>query len=171
MVRTVIFGILLSASSVAIADPSPFGLELGKTTVSEAKGKYRITEAGTNKYSNGPMFNVPTGQIEFEGLKGLTLIFDEGGTLVGVLATLPKAKFNSIHQTLSGKYRVISQNIPFVGDSSARYVDGATQITLDAPHMSFEMSMNYIRKDLADAFAAQSAADAEAKKRAEDSQL
>lgn len=171
MIRIVSFVLLLSLSAAAYADPAPFGLELGKTTVAEAKAKYRVTETGTNKYSNGPMFDVTTDQIEFDGLQGLTLIFDTKDTLVGVLATLPKSKFKPLHQTLSGKYRVVSQNIPFVGNSSAKYVDGSTEITLDAPHMSFEMSMNYIRKELSDAFAAQSAAEAQAKKRAEDSQL
>lgn len=169
--KKIVLAFMVAVPGLALADPAPFGLELGKTTVAEAKAKYRIEETGTNKYSNGPMFDVPTSQIEFDGLQGLTVIFDTKEVLVGVLATLPKGKFKELHQTLSGKYRVVSQNIPFVGDSSAKYVDGTTEITLNSPHMSFQMSMNYIRKELADAFARQSAAEAQEKKRAEASQL
>jgi len=158
-------------ASASLADPSPFGLELGKTTVSEAQAQYEMTASGINKYSGGPMFDVPTNQIEFDGLLGLTVIFDANDRLVGVLATLPKGRFRSLHQTLSGKYRLISETIPFVGDSTAKYIDGETEIMLDAPHLSFELTMNYIRKELAESFAEQSSAEAQEKRRAEDSQL
>lgn len=151
------------SAAVAIADPAPFGLELGKTTVAEAKAKFDLNGKGTNRYSDGPMFDVPVSEVNFEGLQDLTLIFDTRDTLVGVLATLPKHQFGTMHGMLSDKYRVVSSNIPFVGDSSAKYVDGGTEITLDAPHMSFDMSMNYLRKELRDAFKRKSAEEAKAK--------
>lgn len=154
----------LSLAAVpCLADPAPFGLELGKATVTEAKAHFDLDEKGTNRYSGGPMFSVPVSEVDFDGLQDLTLIFNSQNTLVGVLATLPKQQFSSMHGMLSGKYRVVSTNIPFVGNSSAKYVDGGTEITLDAPHMSFEMSMNYLRKELQQTFEKQSAEEARQK--------
>jgi hypothetical protein len=169
--RIFLFLTYLAVVSASLADPSPFGLELGKTTVSEAQAQYEMTASGINKYSGGPMFDVPTGQIEFDDLLDLTVIFDANDRLVGVMTTLPKGRFGTLHQTLAGKYRLVSENIPFVGNSSAKYIDGETEITLSAPHLSFELTMNYLRKELVDAFAEQSAAEAREKRRAEESQL
>ena len=49
---------------------------------------------------------------------------------------------------LSLKNQVDSKDVPFVGNKSAKLIDGKTEIILDAPHMSFQMNMNYINKDL-----------------------
>ena len=163
--------ILFFASFTANADPAPFGLELGKTTIAEAKSKYTLRETGINKYSNGSMFSIDTSEVNFEGLSELSLIFNTNNVLVAVLTKLPKSKFKSLHQSLSKKYKVVSQNIPFVGNSSAKYVNGLTEITLDAPHMSFDMNMNYVRKELIAAYSRQSTQERQAKKRSEESQL
>ncbi|OZA74278.1 MAG: hypothetical protein B7X74_02830, partial [Thiotrichales bacterium 39-47-5] len=59
----------------------------------------------------------------------------------------------------------------FVGNKSATYLDGNTEISLDAPHLSFEMSMNYISLDLLKAAKAQSSQEENNKKKRENSQL
>jgi hypothetical protein len=162
---------LFFTSAAVIADPKPFGLEIGKATIADAEKAYNIEKTGTNKYSNGPMYNVPVSQLNYDGLKELTLIFNQKGILTGALATLPKDQFKATHQSLSKKYKVISQQVPFVGNSSAKYIDGSTEIELNAPHLSFDMSMNYLHKELKNAFEAQSKAESAAKKRAQESQL
>lgn len=101
----------------------------------------------------------------------MTIIFDTTGLLIAVITTLPKSKFDYLNQTLGGKYKRVSQNIPFVGNKSVTYRDGGTEITLEAPHMSFEMSMNYIRDDLMRAFNQQSEAEKRQKQQSEASQL
>lgn len=162
---------LTLTSSVAFADPAIFGMELGKMTESELKAKYNVTHTGTNKYSNGNMYSVPTGSISFEGLQEVSTIFDKNSKLVGVLTKLPKGKFDYLNQTLGGKYKRVSQNIPFVGNKTATYRDGATEITLDAPHMSFTMSMNYLNDSLMSSFNDQSQREQKQKKASEQSQL
>lgn len=158
-------------SSVAFADPTIFNMELGKTTENQLKSMYNVQHAGTNKYSKGNMYSVPTSVINFDGLQEVSTIFDKKGVLVAVLTTLPKSKFDYLNQTLGGKYKRVSQNIPFVGNKSATYRDGGTEITLEAPHMSFEMTMNYIRDDLMRAFNQQSEAEKRQKQQSEASQL
>ncbi len=158
-------------SSSVFADPAIFGMELGKMTEKDLKAMYNVNHTGTNKYSNGNMYSVPVSSINFEGLKKVTTIFSTDGKLVAVLTSLPKSKFDYLNKALSGKYKLVSQKIPFVGNKKATYRDGSTEITLDAPHMGFVMSMNYIRDDLTQAFNRQSQAEARKKQRNEASQL
>lgn len=170
MKKGIALAISLFSSSV-FADPTIFGMELGKMTEKDLKAKYNVSHTGTNKYSSGNMYSVPTSSIDFQGLKEVTTIFSTEGKLVAVLTTLPKSKFDYLNQALSGKYKLVNQQIPFVGNKSATYRDGATEITLEAPHMSFDMSMNYINDDLMRAFKQQSEAEARQKKQNEASQL
>ncbi|TKD46455.1 hypothetical protein [Azotobacter chroococcum] len=158
-------------SSVAFADPTIFGMELGVTTEQQLKSAYNVNHIGTNKYSNGNMYSVPVSAINFDGLQEVTTVFDTEGKLLAVLTTLPKSKFDYLHKTLGGKYKLVNQNIPFVGNKSAKYRDGTTEITLDAPHLSFQMSMNYIRDDLMKKFNQQSQAENQKKQANEASQL
>lgn len=158
-------------SSTAFADPTIFGMELGEMTETDLKAKYNVSHTGTNKYSDGNMYSVPTSSINFDGLKEVTAIFDTNSKLVAVLTTVPKHKFDTLNQALGGKYKRVSQNIPFVGNKSAKYRDGTTDIILEAPHLSFEMTMHYIRDDLMQSFNSKSQAEERQKQASEASQL
>lgn len=172
--KVVTFGIVLLLSlfsTAAFADPTIFSMELGVTTEDQLKSMYKVEHIGTNKYSDGNMYSIPTGEVSFDGLKELTVIFDTDGVLVAVLAKLPKSKFSYLNSILSEKYKRVSQNIPFVGNKSASYRDGSTEISLDAPHLSFDMSMNYLRDSLLRAFRQQSEAEKRQKQKGEAAQL
>ncbi|MBT1066152.1 hypothetical protein KJY73_21430 [Bowmanella sp. Y26] len=158
-------------SALSYADPAIFKMELGTTTEDQVKSMYSAKQTGVNKYSLGNMYDIPTGEVSFEGLKELTAIFDKNGVLVGVLTTFNKSKFDYLNQAIGGKYKLVSQRIPFVGDKSATYRDGATEISLNAPHMGFDMSMNYLRDELTQAFNKQTEAEKRAKQNKETSQL
>lgn len=162
---------LLSLPMAVLADPAPFGLEIGKDTIKEVKTKYRITHTGINKYSMGDMFSVDTSQINFDGLQEVTLIFSKEGVLLAVLTSLPKHKFEDLMDSLGSKYKLVSKQIPFVGNKSAKFMHENTEITLDAPHLSFDMSMNYVNNDLLKAFNEQSSQEQEQKQKREASQL
>tara|TARA_B100000700_G_scaffold331794_1_gene468847 strand:- start:12480 stop:12995 length:516 start_codon:yes stop_codon:yes gene_type:complete len=171
MKKTIIALFALLISNVALADPTVFGLTISKTKVEELKNKYSVTYTGQNKYSGGDMYEIATGQIGFDGLNSLTAIFSKEGVLIAVLTGFPKSKFDYLKSSLSNKYQLVSQKIPFVGNKSAKYKDGNTEIELNAPHMSFEMTMNYIHTDLLRAFNNQSASEERAKKKKESSML
>lgn len=167
-------GIILAISlfsSVALADPTIFNMELGATTETQLKSMYRVRHTGTNKFNHGNMYAVPASAINFDGLRQVTTIFNKDGVLVAVLTTLPKSKFNHLNQILGGKYKQVSQNIPFVGDKSATYRDGETEITLNSPHLGLEMTMNYIRDDLTRTFNQQSEAEKRQKQQNDESLL
>ena len=111
-------------SAMAFADPSVFGMELGKMTESELKSAYDVRHIGTNKYSGGNMYSIPKRSINFDGVKEVTTVFDQNNKLVAVLTTLPKSKFEYINGALGNKYKQVSSKIPFVGDKSVKYRDG-----------------------------------------------
>jgi hypothetical protein len=137
----------------ALADPKPFGLELGKATKEAFKKKYPDAEyKGLNSYSLGSMYSVPTYKLPLDGVQEDTFIFDLNGKLVAVLLTLPKYQFDKLLPSLKRKYRLVSSQIPFVGNKSAKFVDGKSEVTMDAPHMSFEMDLLYARKSFLNAF-------------------
>ncbi|ELU8568852.1 hypothetical protein SD462_004076 [Vibrio alginolyticus] len=165
-----IFALLFVCQSV-FANPTVFGLTIGETTVEQLKSKYNVSHQGTNKYSQGDMYQIPRGQIQFEGISDVTAIFSRSDKLVAVLTELPKSKFDYLNGALGKKYQLVNQKIPFVGDKSATYKDGETEITLSAPHMSFQLSMNYIHSDLLKAFNTQSEKEKKKKKQQESSML
>ena len=170
MVFKILFALIISSAAV-FADPAPFGLQIGKATVSTLKSKYSVQYKGINKYSQGEMYEIEASSLSFDGLESATAVFGASGTLQAVLCTLPKDKFQYLYGSLKKKYKLLSSNIPFVGDSSAKFVDGNTEIVLNAPHMSFEMDMNYIDKGLLVKFKQQSSHEVEQKKSRESSQL
>ncbi len=163
--------LLLFSPFIGRCDPAPFGLELGKATIKDVRAKYTAKNSGINKYSKGEMYELDVSQINFDGLQSATAIFSQDGKLVAVLTTLPNERFDYVLNGLASKYKLVSKQIPFVGDKSAKFVDGNTEISLTAPHMSFEMGMNYINKDLLKAYKSQAATDARQKQRREESQL
>ncbi len=167
--KKTIFAILLSLPTLGAADPAPFGLEIGKATFKDVKAKYSVQVTGINKYTRGLMYKLSG--IDFEGLQKATAIFNQDDTLLAILTTLPKNKFNYLLNSLNNKYQLVSKNIPFVGNKSAKFIDGNTEITLDAPHMSFQMEMNYINKDLLKLYKTESNNEQQQKKKREQSQL
>lgn len=160
------------ASSITVwANPAPFGLEIGTTSIKELKAKYSVTQTGINKYSGGEMFKLNPSQLNFDGLKEATVIFDSNKKVTGILITLPKHRFDAVRKSLSSKYRVTKQQIPFVGNKSVTYSNNETEITLEAPHLSFDMSLNYISNTFLKKFNAQTQREAQQKRESEQSQL
>lgn len=165
----VLFALLLS--STVYADPTVFKMEIGKMTEKQLKSIYNVTNAGINKYSNGNMYNISNYDINFEGIQDVTAIFNTKEILSGVTFILPKDKFDEINKTLSEKYKIVNQNIPFVGDKKAKYRDGTTNILIDAPHLSFSMRVTYANDELYNAFNQQIEVEKHNKQQNESSQL
>lgn len=149
--KRIISSLLFLAATTVFAEPAPFGLEIGKATVADAEKMYRIEKIRTNEDNFSGVisgYKVAVNQVNFDGLKELKIGFNKIGVLKLVYAKLPKSQFKSLHESLSKKYKVVSQEIPFVGNSAVQYVNGSTVVLLDAPHLSFDMSMIYIPKDM-----------------------
>lgn len=168
----------LANPAQAATNAAPLGLELGVATRAqvhkELGSRKKLKDAGTNKYSQGPMLQSDGTGLDVEGLSEVTFIFDKSERLSGVLMTLPKggldqASFNQVMNALAGKYKVVSRQVPFVGDRLVRYEHGQSVVELDAPHLSFEMNLRYLTRQLQDDFRAQSAAEAQQKRQIQNS--
>ncbi len=138
---------LILFSSTAYADPTIFNMELGKTTEAEVKEMYPVENNGVNRYSDGNQYLIPVSKIEFDGLKRVSVIFDDKGILVAVLTTLPNTKFDYLNGILAKKYQLVKKEIPFVGTKLVTFKDGDSKIELNSPHLDFDMYMDYIRND------------------------
>ncbi|WJG24394.1 hypothetical protein [Vibrio furnissii] len=162
---------LLFLSQSVLANPTIFGLTIGETTIQDMKKQYNVSHSGTNMYTNGDMYTISPSQIKFDGLNKVITIYNKSGKLVAVLTEFPKNKFEYLNSALSNKYSLVSKQIPFVGDKSATYKDGETEISLNAPHLSFGMTMNYIHNDLLRAFNEQTEKEKKQKQQQENSML
>lgn len=171
MIKSLIALTALLFSQIAMANPTVFGLTINETTVEELKNTYSVTYSGQNKFSLGDMYDIGTSQIQFEGLQSVRTVFNQDGLLIAVLTGLPKARYNYLKSALAGKYTLVSHKTPFVGDKSAKFKSGNTEIEIDAPHMSFEMTMNYLHVDFLRAFRTKSANERQTKQKKESSML
>lgn len=155
--------------SVLAGNAAPLGMELGVATLAQVKqslgGRTPLEDGGINKFSGGSMLKGNGAGLEVEGLKEIVFIFDKSEKLAGVLMTMPKHDFKRTLDMLAGKYKVIQKNVPFVGNSFAKLRQGDSIIELEAPHLSFDMSLRYLSNQLVADFKKQSAAEAAAKQR------
>lgn len=163
--------VFLYIGNLAYAGTQVIGVEIGVSTYSQVRNslpsQVRMKDEGINKFTNGPMFGTDGSAQEIEGLTSVFYIFDEQERLAGVLMDMRKDRFDAVFKALSGKYKVVTQERPFVGNQYARFKVPDATIEIDAPHLSFTMSVRYIRNDLMQAYRTQSAAEAETKRRKE----
>lgn len=144
-----------TAQSALAANAAPLGLELGVASLDQVKTRLsatRLTPAGINAWSDGPMFESDGAGLDIDGLQRITFIFDKGNRLAGVVMTMADTRFDEVFQHLSGKYRLQSKQIPFVGDRYARFSQEASIIEIEDPHLSFEMEVRYLTNELVNAF-------------------
>ncbi len=148
MPKTLILFILLLSTSKIYANPSPLGIELNKSNLDDVKKTYRIlrsTQNATQGYYNNFL---DTQNIPMDTLSEVDVISNDNKIVEGVLLELNKNQFDEIYKMLSDKYKVLSSQLPFVGNKYVKLQDGDCYITIEAPHMSFKMSVAYITKNL-----------------------
>lgn len=166
-----LFALLCMAFSnlVFAGNAAPLGLELNVATYAQVKqqlgGKTSLSDAGTNKYSGGRMVESNGDGLGIDGLSSVTFIFDKADKLAAVLMTLPKDSFAKTLSALSGKYKLLEKQVPFVGNASAKLQQGETIIELNAPHMSFQMTVMYATQALKQSFTQQASNERAAKEK------
>jgi hypothetical protein len=147
--------VVVAALAVALSQPvwatmRPLGMEIGQATLAQAKSALanaRWREAGINKWNGGRMYEISPDATGIEGLQSLTAIFSPEGRLVALLMTLDKSRLRDVLEALRTRYKVEAENIPFVGDASARFRSGNTLALVEAPHLSFNMTVSYLTDD------------------------
>ena len=170
VMASVVFASLIGATYAA--GTKAFGLTLGETTATQLKKIYpKASKNGTNKWSQGVMYTIPTSSIKFNGLNSVLAIFSANGQLTALSLILSKDRFKDMHGMLSRKYQIVREDIPFVGDSFVRYKSGSDVIEMNAPHLSFEMTLLYAEKSFMDAYNSQSSQETKERSNSEFNQL
>ena len=125
----------------------PFGMNVGKDTFGALKNEFDEYNCNYNQYSaitSGVLVRCSSRNFDFDDLLGdVLLIFDDDNKLDAAVLTISKHKFDNILSSLSSKYKVIEKHKQFVGDAYAKLKGGNINIVLQAPHLSFEMSLIY----------------------------
>jgi hypothetical protein len=160
----------LLAATTATAGTKVLGVEIGSSTYDQVRSalaeKGRVTDIGSNRWTGGAMLEADAAAFDIDGLRKVIYIFDPQGRLQCVQMQMRKDDFDAVYQALIAKYRVTTDERPFVGNKFARFTTDDAVIELDAPHLSFEMNAAYMKKEFAAAYQRQSSeAAAEKKKR------
>jgi len=107
-------------------NPSPFGLEITKATISDFKRCFPNHQKSQhpNKYNNGSTFAVNKKYIKLGGVKGdVFFLFNKNEVLEAVLIMLNSDQKYEVKNSLESKYKLFMAN-------SNRYDSGNTEIYL-----------------------------------------
>ncbi len=145
----------------------PMGLALGevdKTTILKSFPNAKFSENGINKWTGGPMMYASGAYFDIDDLQDVQFIFDQNERLQCVIMRFPKGdikkeNFDKIKNIMDRKYKLVQQQIPYVGDKYARYEFNDMIVELNAPHLSFTMEVTYSTKAFRDSYLKQAAAE------------
>jgi len=164
--------LFVTSSVVASEEVAPLGFIIGKTSRQQVKkSQPYFVDIGVNKFTNGHMLQAPGKHFNVTGLTQVSLIFSKDDVLEAVVMELYKSQFNAVFGYLEKKYKVVKQQIPFVGNKSAELKQGDIRIFIDAPHLGFSMSVVYTSKSFADWYTSQHNQDKAKKEKQDASQF
>ncbi|MFP3012050.1 MAG: hypothetical protein ACEY3D_03545 [Rickettsia sp.] len=110
------------------------------------KEKYKVISKEANKW-NGTNYYIDPKSIDFKNVSDALIICNDNNIVQAVILVMSKNNFNELFGMLSEKYTLKEKNIPFVGNKKAIFVDDDCTITLDSPHLNFDMKLMYITNE------------------------
>jgi hypothetical protein len=175
LIRSIVFILTLMGNEFAFAGTQVIGFEIGVSTLSQVKTtlnqQTNIKNETTNKWTNGTQFKTDGNSYDIRGLKEVLYIFDEQKKLAAIIMTMEENRFDSVFKAVSPKYKLISKQIPYVGNKYVKLKSQDSIVEIDAPHLSFDIEVRYIRDDLMKKFNEQSTIEEQAKKKKEASKF
>lgn len=173
LLRTLVLALLfVLAAPVLASSAQMLGYTVGQSTFQEVKGSLRERgatprEKGASAHAGGPMLEASGRSLGIEGLQTAFMIFDPQDRLAGGLLTLNKSRYDAVVTAMKEKYTLVREVRPHVGNRRAEFRADGALITVEAPHMSFEMTVFY-RTPAVQASMDRGAADDEQKRRQTD---
>lgn len=132
---------------------SVLGFKLGDSTYQSVTHRLSAwDELGTNSYSDGKMIATNGNGYGIDDLQKVTYIFSPSDQLEAILIQIDNrnAKMNNEGfkkfkgYVAKNGYKQISNKEPFVGDQYAEFkTPTGNIIEIDAPHLSFDLYINY----------------------------
>lgn len=156
LIKAVLLILMTVVASPAFAEePKPLGIALG-TPLDEVKrvlADRPFQDNGANRYTSGPMYVVDGKGLGVSDLQRVLLIFDADRRLAALMMTMDvggmgKPNFDRVLAHLKERYKAERIVNPLVGDKGAEFQTPGAQISIEAPHMSFQMTVAYMTKAL-----------------------
>ncbi|HXH54872.1 MAG TPA: hypothetical protein VNK03_03910 [Gammaproteobacteria bacterium] len=112
------------------ASVTPFGLEVGKTTINELKKKWTFTELEKNRYYGwNHRITDPQQLKEVKAVEALFVV-DEKGILQAIALWKDKALFEQELGVFTKQYQTVKTHTPVVGDKYAEFRDNHSNILI-----------------------------------------
>lgn len=150
MDKTLCALLILLASGAAVANPAPFGLELGRTTQGEAGVRYLLHPVGLNALTLGEQFELDGRQLPVAGFKKVRLIFGSDRRLLAVIADGVRERYDDLYALLAGKYRLLERSDRLAAEHYAHFIDGDCEIALVAHTAGGDLELSYLHRRLRD---------------------
>ena len=128
---------------------TPYGIELGRTTITEVKKKFTLLNRESGKF--GEIYKLDPKDFNIGDLQAAAVfvytISGEGDDTVQNIQILFRGKcFSKLKEILSKKYYIDLIKEKFVGDQECKFKDPQISdqwIYLSEPHMSFDTTIMY----------------------------
>ena len=128
---------------------TPYGIELGKTTIDEIKKKFTLLNRESGRlgkiYKLDPKdFNI--GDLQATSVFVYTVLGESEDTVQNIEVSFSGKCFSRLKEILSKKYYIDEIKEKFVGDQYCKFKDSQISdqwIYLSEPHMSFETMIIY----------------------------
>jgi hypothetical protein len=90
-------------------------LEIGKSTISDVKDKYKIINKQKSIVEGVSIYNLDTSNINFNGLKRFDVYIDKNGKILEIELSIDTVygKFEELLKILKGKYKLLQHKNPF----------------------------------------------------------
>lgn len=134
---------------ISKGNPSPFGIEIGKSTKDEIKSKFRVIEEGLCRFNKGyTTFYLDTKDFSSKELpvEEVELTFDQNEKVIQLRLIYDCKNFSKLHEIFLKKYKILYSKVPLVGDKIELYICNNILITINEPHVGFKMILVYCTK-------------------------
>lgn len=132
-------------STIANGDVTAFGLTINKSTEQDLKNNQCKFKKITTDAKATNMYSTNGGCYKIDGLKQV-FVGVKNNKVKHIVGLFDKEYFKSVKATMDKKYKLVDENIPYVGDALAEWKSANDNIVirLDSPHLSFDMQLIYI---------------------------
>ena len=141
-------GIEIGKTTEKAINPAPYGIEIGKTTEEAIRTKFNVFKNFTVMNDKYQMLCLNPKDFSSDDflVKKVHVVLNQNGIVERFQIVYIGKNFSQLHLSLSKKYKLVSSEIPFVGDHMATYESNNTLILLSQIHLEFHTCLLYCTK-------------------------
>lgn len=127
-------------SFYSLASVDVIGITINKDDKADVYHKYEIVSEENNKLILNPK------DVQLDGVIDVMVALKDD-KVKAVLLTLEKNRFDYFYKILKSKYKLVEEEIPYVGDRYALFDKDGIGIFLDSRHLSSNVFLSYMDKE------------------------